>query len=134
MPPIYKSPPAHRRTPRKPLIAFCVALILLAGITGRVQGRDAHERPQPAYRAEIHFAPEENLENVDIPLIRAATSTVDVAMYTFTDRALAEALVTDARRGVHVRIYRDRGQSRVNKSAAAKCSGCCRSSPTFKSK
>jgi phosphatidylserine/phosphatidylglycerophosphate/cardiolipin synthase-like enzyme len=116
------------------LIAFCVALILLAGITGRVQGRDAHERPQPAYRAEIHFAPEENLENVDIPLIRAATSTVDVAMYTFTDRALAEALVTDARRGVHVRIYRDRGQSRVNKSAAAKCSGCCRSSPTFKSK
>ena len=125
MPPIYKSPHTLRRIARKPVIAFCVALIVLAGVTSRVQGREAQEgphvlsprsavarnnRPAAAYRTEIHFAPEENLENVDIPLIKAATSTVDVAMYTFTDRALAEALVTDARRGVHVRIYRDRGQ------------------------
>ena len=31
-------------------------------------------------------------------------------MYAFTDRALAAALARAAGRGVHVRVYRDRGQ------------------------
>ena len=108
--PIYKSSQIIRRVPTMPLIALCVALMFLAGIAGPVQGREAHERPLSACRTEIYFAPEEDLENVDIPLIKAARSSVDVAMYAFTDRSLAEALVTAAGRGVQVRIYRDRGQ------------------------
>jgi phosphatidylserine/phosphatidylglycerophosphate/cardiolipin synthase-like enzyme len=58
----------------------------------------------------IYFAPETNLEDVDIALIEHARQSIDVAMYTFTDRRIAEALRHAAERGVHVRVYRDREQ------------------------
>jgi phosphatidylserine/phosphatidylglycerophosphate/cardiolipin synthase-like enzyme len=77
---------------------------------GRSHDRGPQEGLQTVYQTEIHFAPEENLENVDIPLINGARKAVDVAVYTFTDRKLADALVTAAGRGVQVRIYRDREQ------------------------
>lgn len=57
-----------------------------------------------------HFAPEENLERMDIERLRAARQTVDVAMYAFTDLAVAKVLRELAERGVAVRLYRDRSQ------------------------
>ena len=57
-----------------------------------------------------HFAPEENLERLDIAQLRGARQTVDAAMYAFTDLALAKALRELGERGVTVRLYRDRGQ------------------------
>ncbi len=57
-----------------------------------------------------HYSPEENLEAIDIGLIDHARSRIDIAMYAFTDRPIAEALVRAARRGVRIRIYRDRTQ------------------------
>lgn len=111
---------ALRRIPVEPLIALCIAFCFLAYVMGEIHGRGAQERPQAAQdngsQLEIHFAPEENLETVDIPLIKAARSAVDVAVYTFTDRRLAEALVRAAERGVHVRIYRDREQFQSEQS------------------
>jgi phosphatidylserine/phosphatidylglycerophosphate/cardiolipin synthase-like enzyme len=60
--------------------------------------------------AEEHFSPAENLEQLDIARIRQAQHTLDIAMYAFTDKFLAEAIVERARAGVQVRIYRDRSQ------------------------
>jgi phosphatidylserine/phosphatidylglycerophosphate/cardiolipin synthase-like enzyme len=60
--------------------------------------------------SSIYFAPETNLEDVDIALIEHARQSIDVAMYTFTDRRIAEVLRHAAERGVHVRVYRDREQ------------------------
>ncbi len=60
--------------------------------------------------AENHFAPAEDLERLDVEHLEKAEHTVDVAMYAFTDKYLAEELGTLARRGVVVRIYRDREQ------------------------
>ena len=60
--------------------------------------------------AEQHFSPFENIEHIDRDRLDSAQRTVDIAMYAFTDRYLAEELVTLARRGVRVRIYRDRQQ------------------------
>ena len=57
-----------------------------------------------------HYSPEENLEDIDIGLIDHARSRIDIAMYAFTDRHIAEALVRAAKRGVRIRIYRDRTQ------------------------
>ena len=45
-------------------------------------------------------------------MIDRAKRTIDIAMYSFTDRAIAEALLRAARRGVRIRIYRDRIQVR----------------------
>lgn len=72
-----------------------------------------------AQTAEEHFSPAENLEQIDVAHIRAATQALDIAMYAFTDRYLAEAIVERARAGVHVRIYRDHGQYEQENSRSA---------------
>ena len=59
-----------------------------------------------------HYSPRENLEAIDVAMIDRAKRTIDIAMYSFTDRAIAEALLRAARRGVRIRIYRDRIQVR----------------------
>src|SRR6266542_521826 len=59
---------------------------------------------------ELHYSPAENLEHVDIDLIQQSRDHLDIAMYAFTDQAIARAILNAANRGVRVRIYRDRGQ------------------------
>lgn len=61
-------------------------------------------------QAEVHYAPAENLEAIDLAQLDAAQHTVDVASYAMDDRAIAEELVKLAGRGVVVRIYRDQLQ------------------------
>src|SRR3954471_2631282 len=60
--------------------------------------------------SENHFAPDENLEQLDYDRLGEAQGRVDVAMYAFTDKYLADQLMTLSRRGVTVRIYRDMDQ------------------------
>jgi phosphatidylserine/phosphatidylglycerophosphate/cardiolipin synthase-like enzyme len=57
-----------------------------------------------------HFSPGENLERLDYEVVRSAHHSIDIAMYAFTDRVLASAVIAAAQRGVQVRIYRDGGQ------------------------
>ncbi len=59
---------------------------------------------------QIYFAPTTDLERVDVSLINQAHQRIQVAMYAFTDRPIAQALVRAASRGVAVFIYRDRAQ------------------------
>src|SRR6059058_1171988 len=59
---------------------------------------------------ENHFAPEENLEQLDYDRLGEAQRRVDIAMYAFTDKYLADQLLTLSRRGVTVRVYRDMDQ------------------------
>jgi phosphatidylserine/phosphatidylglycerophosphate/cardiolipin synthase-like enzyme len=54
-----------------------------------------------------HYSPAENLEHFDYQAIRGARRSLDIAMYSFTDIPLAEAVREAGRRGVRVRIYRD---------------------------
>jgi phosphatidylserine/phosphatidylglycerophosphate/cardiolipin synthase-like enzyme len=52
------------------------------------------------------FSPDSDLEVLDIAQLRKARSTIDIAMYAFTDRRLAEELAhTDS--SVQIRLYRD---------------------------
>ena len=66
-----------------------------------------------------HFSPAENLEQLDIEELRHARQTVDIAMYAFTDRRLAEVLNQLAVGTVKIRIYRDRGQYEEEEQKAA---------------
>jgi len=59
---------------------------------------------------ENHFSPEENLERLDVEYLRKARQSVDVAMFAFTDHAIATVLREISDRGVIVRVYRDRSQ------------------------
>ena len=59
-----------------------------------------------------HFAPWEDLEQLDIAKLRTAKATADIAMYSFTDRPLAEVVRELGARHVNVRLYRDQAQYR----------------------
>jgi phosphatidylserine/phosphatidylglycerophosphate/cardiolipin synthase-like enzyme len=54
-----------------------------------------------------HYSPGEDLERLDYEAIRSARRSLDIAMYSFTDILLTEAVREAGRRGVRVRIYRD---------------------------
>ncbi len=72
--------------------------LLLAAVPGTAQ-------------TEAHlYSPTTNLERSELAQLETATRTLDVAMYSFTDQELAEELATLARRGIRVRVYRDREQ------------------------
>jgi phosphatidylserine/phosphatidylglycerophosphate/cardiolipin synthase-like enzyme len=57
-----------------------------------------------------YFSPADNLERADLDQIDGAKKSIDIAMYAFTDRFIADQLVRLAQRGVVIRIYRDREQ------------------------
>jgi phosphatidylserine/phosphatidylglycerophosphate/cardiolipin synthase-like enzyme len=57
--------------------------------------------------AEIHYAPNEDLERIDVALLGGAEKQIDMAAYVLTDRSVIEALREAAGRGVSVRIWRD---------------------------
>jgi phosphatidylserine/phosphatidylglycerophosphate/cardiolipin synthase-like enzyme len=98
-------------------IGLPVSLLLLClAYSGSHHADRSHyeDHPSPAAveaaSSPIYFSPSTNLEEVDIALIERARRSIDVAMYTFTDRRIAEVLRHAAERGVHVRVYRDREQ------------------------
>lgn len=59
---------------------------------------------------EIHYAPDENLEAIDVAAIENADLCIDMAAYVLSDEAVIEALGDAADRGVAVRLYLDRAQ------------------------
>ncbi|BGE84698.1 hypothetical protein Ms3S1_11340 [Methylosinus sp. 3S-1] len=64
-----------------------------------------------AAKTEIHYAPVENLERIDLALLGSARRSIDLAAYTLTDRQIVDALVDARRRGVAIRIVLDPGQN-----------------------
>jgi phosphatidylserine/phosphatidylglycerophosphate/cardiolipin synthase-like enzyme len=60
-----------------------------------------------AAEPEIHYAPVEHLEHIDIALIGSATKSIDLAMYTLTDWAIIAELEKARDRGVAIRIALD---------------------------
>ncbi len=66
--------------------------------------------PGTAQTLEHLYSPGTNLERSELAQLDTATRSVDVAMYSFTDRELAEELAALAHKGVKVRVYRDREQ------------------------
>ena len=80
--------------------------------------------PGTAQTAAHLYSPGTNLERTELAQLDTATRTLDVAMYSFTDRELAEELAALARKGVHVRVYRDREQfSQEEQSGAITTTG-----------
>ena len=73
-------------------------------------GRLVAQGQQLLRPAMMHFAPDENLERFDIEQLRKTRARVDISMYAFTDRELAQVLRQLAAHGPVIRIYRDQEQ------------------------
>ena len=59
---------------------------------------------------EIHYAPIENLERIDVETLDNAERSIDMAAYVLSDARVIEALRDAADRGVTIRLYLDRSQ------------------------
>ena len=59
---------------------------------------------------EIHYAPQEDLEQIDVATIDNAGASIDMAAYVLSDASVIEALRDAADRGVTIRLYLDKGQ------------------------
>jgi phosphatidylserine/phosphatidylglycerophosphate/cardiolipin synthase-like enzyme len=59
---------------------------------------------------EENYCPNVNCESVDESLLRESSNHIDIAMYAFTDRRIADDLVERANHGVKIRVYRDFAQ------------------------
>ena len=63
--------------------------------------------PATAEPVEVHYAPIENLERLDVALLQSARTKIDLAAYSLTDWPVIDALIDARRRGVAVRIVLD---------------------------
>jgi phosphatidylserine/phosphatidylglycerophosphate/cardiolipin synthase-like enzyme len=70
---------------------------------------------------ETLYAPEENLERMDVAEIDLAQRTIDLAAFSLTDQAVVTALADRAAHGVAVRIYLDRGELQAECRGDATC-------------
>ncbi len=59
----------------------------------------------------VHYAPAENLEDIDVSTIETARESVELAAYSLTDFRVIQALTDAAQRGVYVSVYLDRDQT-----------------------
>jgi phosphatidylserine/phosphatidylglycerophosphate/cardiolipin synthase-like enzyme len=105
----------HRLRSWLPIVLVLVALAVLFHFRSHFHfghfGAPAIEDAQPGQIiSEDHFSPPEDLEHLDLYRLEHARLSMDIAMYSFTDKPLADELIKLAREGVEIRIYRDREQ------------------------
>ncbi|MGI4831275.1 MAG: phospholipase D-like domain-containing protein [Janthinobacterium lividum] len=82
---------------------------------------DSCWRPSPERRRRWNTCTRRETiwSGIELAQLDTATRTIDVAMYSFTDRYLAEELAQLARKGVRSRVYRDREQFSQEMQGAA---------------
>ncbi|MCA0248268.1 MAG: phospholipase D-like domain-containing protein [Proteobacteria bacterium] len=64
-------------------------------------------RADPSAPVSVYYAPETNLEQVDLRILGAARKSVDLAGYNLSNYAVIHALSRLAQGGVRVRLYLD---------------------------
>jgi len=64
-----------------------------------------------AIASEAYFSPNGGIRDQLIRRINHSRATIDVAVYSFTSGPIAQALADARRRGVRIRVIRDRRQS-----------------------
>ena len=89
---------------------FALPAILLSATLDH--GFSSAQSPCPiGAAAEVQYGPGEDLEKIDVVLIREAAKQIDMAAYLLTDSAVVEALREVAVRGVKVRIWLDASEA-----------------------
>lgn len=86
---------------------ICVGLFL--GFV-RSDARSPLDRARVMGGVRLYYSPKQNLAEIDRALIGSARERLDMAAYVLTDRAVMEALIEAAKRGVRVRLYLDPDQ------------------------
>lgn len=96
--------------PKKLLTPFRIVIIILCIIAFYVGYNISSDEPK------VYFSLYDDPETVIIESIRAAEESISIAMYTFTDVEIAQAILEARDRGIEVRIYLDRSQVKAKYS------------------
>ncbi len=72
--------------------------------------------PNTLAKTEVYFSLYDNPETVIINNIAAAEEFINIAMYTFTDVEIAQAILEARDRGIDIKIYLDRSQVKAKYS------------------
>lgn len=109
----------HSSLPRRPQARLLsdprklfVLPALLVSFAASAQAPAIHRYPATG-SIEIAFTPGDRIDRLVIAAIDGAASEVLVQAYSFTDHAIARALVRARQRGVKVRVVADREQART---------------------
>jgi phosphatidylserine/phosphatidylglycerophosphate/cardiolipin synthase-like enzyme len=80
-------------------------------IVGQTAEQAAQQRqpvpPQPSNAHVVYFSPEDNIRAIMQELIAQDHATISLAVFAFTDPALAQALIAAHKRGVRVEVITD---------------------------
>ncbi len=93
-----------------PNMASVASLSVLIGCPISILGQSAAATTSQPSGPVLRYSPQSNLEQSEMETLSRARVSIDVAMYSFTDRELAEELCRLAQSSVRVRVYRDREQ------------------------
>jgi phosphatidylserine/phosphatidylglycerophosphate/cardiolipin synthase-like enzyme len=69
--------------------------------------------PRSGHASEVIFSPDGGVREEILKRIHQSKVTIDVSMFVFTSTPMAEALIDAHKRGVRVRVLRDRNQSKI---------------------
>lgn len=104
----------------------CLTLLGVAFLSALLYARAPAIRPcfapTPAEAAtpfEQHFAPDDNLERIDVAALDGARASIDMAAYVLSDLPVIAALTRAAGRGVAVRVFRQLDDFDPSRASAA---------------
>jgi phosphatidylserine/phosphatidylglycerophosphate/cardiolipin synthase-like enzyme len=83
-------------------------------------GPSAKSAQAECAQTEVHYAPQEDLEEVDTGLLGSATEEIEITAYSFTDPKIASVLEQRASLGVQVKIYSDHASTTAELSRTRK--------------
>lgn len=93
---------------RRSGLARAAALLVAGVVAWALTLREAPTRGPETASVRILYTPSPEALHADIETLGQAKRTIDLAAYVLTDRAMMQALIGAAKRGVAVRIYIDR--------------------------
>jgi phosphatidylserine/phosphatidylglycerophosphate/cardiolipin synthase-like enzyme len=89
---------------------FPARILLALGVAAAFMPAAVAVKGEAFDRAQIHYAPQENLETVDAREIGSAELSIDMAAYVLSDNQVITALTSAAERNVIIRLYLDKSQ------------------------
>lgn len=97
---------------------ICLGIVLWIGFGFEFLGWTAETNPECGRRVEVCFSPEGGCQEEVMREISLASSYIQVAMYYFTSKDMAKALVGARDRGVEVKVLLDTSQGKLDYSQA----------------
>jgi phosphatidylserine/phosphatidylglycerophosphate/cardiolipin synthase-like enzyme len=101
------------RSLRRFLFLFFIFPLLLA-FSGCQQSSTTTVSSSPSI--SVYFSPRGGATSAIVSEIKRAEKSIDVAIYSFTSRKIAKALISAHKRGVKVRVVADEGSARSRNS------------------